>query len=216
MVRPTLRAIFILEMRMDDNQIVASLASDKKFWKGVEFYKKQFKEMPQGISRAYSIQKYLDEVVQQEVMSRPEGKRIACKQGCSHCCYLRVEITNDEADLLMALATDWSEEDKEHLRRQAKGDAYPGKEFLAKIPFEDRRCPFLKNNECSVYEHRPALCRTYFAADTNEGCKTESGKMSANTLSHGHIMQVISAAGMASGGFEGYGLMATKLLERMK
>lgn len=76
----------------------------------------------------------------------------SCKKGCSACCYTEVAINIEEAKLLL----DEYDIDWEHIRRQLMVDDH------YKLNYKDRKCVFLKNNECSVYENRPLSCRKYF------------------------------------------------------
>jgi Fe-S-cluster containining protein len=36
-------------------------------------------------------------------------------------------------------------------------------------------CVFLKNGECSIYEYRPMVCRSFFSLDSPDYCADESG-----------------------------------------
>jgi Fe-S-cluster containining protein len=37
-------------------------------------------------------------------------------------------------------------------------------------------CPFLRNNQCSIYEQRPFVCREHFVTGSAEGCRRNSGE----------------------------------------
>lgn len=82
---------------------------------------------------------------------------IVCKRGCSHCCYEAVGITAMEADYIQARTghqvqtyTDEPASPATHVRRP---------------------CSFLKNDECQIYEHRPAVCRTFVTFDSPQFCE---------------------------------------------
>ncbi|EQC50164.1 flagellin N-methylase [Bacteriovorax sp. BSW11_IV] len=46
-----------------------------------------------------------------------------------------------------------------------------------KTPYDIRRCVFLNNkNECSIYENRPAVCRTNMVMSDPSDCATMDGK----------------------------------------
>jgi uncharacterized protein len=87
----------------------------------------------------------------------------ACARGCSHCCYIAVKITRPEAELIgerVGIApTD--------VRNSQSRDP---KSFSRATP-----CPFLKNEECSIYEVRPFECRVNFNFDRDSyWCQVEN------------------------------------------
>lgn len=80
---------------------------------------------------------------------------VACKRGCSHCCHIAVGMLEPEAQLIGRL-----------IKRKpaaARGrDGFDGFEFGY-----DNPCTFLKDGECSIYEHRPLACRIHFNVDVD-------------------------------------------------
>lgn len=84
----------------------------------------------------------------------------ACKRGCNHCCHIEVAITGVEAQLL-----------------GSKIGVQPAKlnppELRPKGSFSyDTPCSFLENGECSIYEHRPFVCRNHSSFElTDEPCR---------------------------------------------
>jgi Fe-S-cluster containining protein len=68
-----------------------------------------------------------------------------CRRGCSGCCHIPVHISLDEARLI---------HDKTGATMTAPS---PPKNFHGVA------CPFLKNEECSIYDHRPFACRRHVA-----------------------------------------------------
>ncbi len=88
-----------------------------------------------------------------EVVAAPIVASVDCKQ-CGNCCRaLTVGLTSDDAGRLAAhigcsvnqLSADYIERDVEE-------------EWGI---FKQRPCAFLKGKLCSVYEHRPEVCRQY-------------------------------------------------------
>ncbi len=77
-----------------------------------------------------------------------------CSSGCAHCCKINVVISSIEAayiaDNLNISYDDGTNRTKDH----------------------GTSCPFLKDDTCSIYEHRPFSCRTFHAMDDPELCKT--------------------------------------------
>lgn len=90
-----------------------------------------------------------------QVMADAYGPHAACKAGCSHCCHIPVKITQAEAV---------------HLGRQIGRKPMP----VDKLPEEqiikgyEAPCPFLVDNKCSVYKHRPTVCRTHLNLDKDD------------------------------------------------
>lgn len=74
-----------------------------------------------------------------------------CKKGCSHCCNMAVTITQGEA----------------HVIAKAYGIPVrrppPAIDQTAEVSkYMNKPCPFKVRGECSIYDHRPAPCRTHF------------------------------------------------------
>lgn len=73
---------------------------------------------------------------------------VACKQGCSACCYTRVMMSQTEADAI-----------GHKIGRPAvqlrPSYVLPDMDAYGK----NTPCTFLENNACSIYEHRPFVCR---------------------------------------------------------
>lgn len=82
-------------------------------------------------------------------------KEIQCKEGCTACCFIDVEISGDEAISIINYCNENRIEiDKEYLLKQAA----TGRQTYSEIS----RCVFLKDNLCSVYAVRPIACRKHW------------------------------------------------------
>jgi hypothetical protein len=89
--------------------------------------------------------------------SAPEEnkKEIKCKTGCTACCFIDVDITGDEASVIINYCKENGIEiDREYLTKQA---AVGRKSYSALS-----RCVFLKDNLCSIYPVRPIACRKHW------------------------------------------------------
>jgi Fe-S-cluster containining protein len=144
-------------------------------------------------SIAYSLHDLGDEAItkfKQAKQQRPYVKRIACKAGCSHCCYSRVDVTIEEAVLLAELVEhEGLELDNERLSAQVAA-----REDWDRLPHDRAACVFLDGStgRCRVYEHRPLVCRKYFALDNSDQCDTvkhPAGKVLNWTVPYAEVIQ---------------------------
>ncbi len=100
-----------------------------------------------------------------------EGRRVqaqvACRQGCSFCCYVNVEVSIIEAlriarhvgrDPALTRAA------RDGAKKSAGLDAW--QRVAKRLP-----CTFLKGHDCGIYEVRPRSCRAYLSLDAKR-CET--------------------------------------------
>jgi Fe-S-cluster containining protein len=79
--------------------------------------------------------------------------QVACRKGCSHCCHVPVAVLQGEANLI------------------ADEIGVPAQQLThTRIPSErgygyHMACPFLVQDACSIYAHRPMTCRTHLSLD---------------------------------------------------
>ncbi len=138
-------------------------------------------KMVRPIERAKFVHEMIDHEMVELFKNESVMKLTACKKGCSACCHTQVSVTSDEADLLAARVMDGAALNWANLHKQkSSGDQFL--EFM-KIPFSDRRCVFLKEDQtCSVYEDRPSVCRTNAVVGTSEQCDTKNGQMQTQQI----------------------------------
>ena len=87
-------------------------------------------------------------------------KMAVCKKGCSHCCKISVDVPMIEAYYI-------------HKKTGIKINEIK----TSRGPqIDNSDCPFLKNNECSIYEYRPMNCRIFATLDSAEFCKDPKSK----------------------------------------
>lgn len=100
------------------------------------------------------------------------GGRIRCGKGCSDCCGQIFQITEVEAAYISKYVKSLPDAQRKRLIEKAR--AYlPAREALMKahgaveawgtLPKPGMRlaCPALVDGACTIYEHRPLICRKY-------------------------------------------------------
>jgi Fe-S-cluster containining protein len=118
------------------------------------------------------------------------GRQISCKAGCAACCYQSVPLSVSEARAISTLV-DGMPEPRQTEIRQRFADALARlrptgilekMDEARNLPEEDSNqvanqyldlkvaCPFLENNQCSIYEDRPLICREYVVISPAENC----------------------------------------------
>ena len=80
------------------------------------------------------------------------ASHVACGKGCSDCCRMNVQISNVEATRI--------ERGTGHRARFLASTVTHDNAKFAGVP-----CPFLHEGVCSIYEHRPYVCRNHASFD---------------------------------------------------
>ncbi|MCA9791797.1 MAG: YkgJ family cysteine cluster protein, partial [Candidatus Eremiobacteraeota bacterium] len=93
--------------------------------------------------------------------------QLACRQGCSFCCYPPVSASLPEVlNLVAYLKTQTSPETFQRLRQKVRERA---EQTQTMTTAERHRislaCPFLEEGKCSVYAARPLACRGFNSRD---------------------------------------------------
>lgn len=82
-------------------------------------------------------------------------KEIQCKAGCTACCFIDVDVSGDEAAVIISYCKENGIRiDQEYLTKQAAA----GRKSYSPLS----RCVFLKDNLCSIYPVRPIACRKHW------------------------------------------------------
>jgi len=126
--------------------------------------------------------------------AREAGAVISCRQGCAACCRMLVPVSAPEAFSLLEAIERLPSEERERLERKLSEARNRLDEagLLARLqtvadaesPMSDEEleplnrayyglrlpCPFLENESCSLYEHRPAACRELLVTSPAELC----------------------------------------------
>jgi Fe-S-cluster containining protein len=81
----------------------------------------------------------------------------ACGSGCNHCCHIETTVPRSEAKVIA----------KAIGRRLAEPDAQLNIQTIAgRRKFFGVPCSFLVDGKCSIYAHRPLVCRTLVNLDS--------------------------------------------------
>jgi len=124
---------------------------------------------------------------------------VACRRGCSHCCYQRVTVTAPEAFFIAAhIRTDKQKVARVKDTHQCTNGMSHEERLAAHIP-----CPMLVDSICSIHAIRPTGCRCAVSLDV-EACIAAYVNMSKNEipmpLDHIqtiNVMRVLLGAAMA-------------------
>ncbi len=128
-----------------------------------------------GPDRARRVHARVDHAIESFRLVRPMAMAaVRCAKGCSHCCRVRVSITQDEADLLWAWVQDHHVPlDRGRLEHQR---SWTTRDFDGQ-PLADAQCVFLNDQgACGVYEVRPSACRLTLVTTDPERCRRATGE----------------------------------------
>ncbi len=100
------------------------------------------------------------------------GERIHCRKGCSDCCSQMFLITEIEAAYISNGVKELPAAQRDTLRERAERYSIEREKLLADRKLPDAwgalpppglrlPCPALVDGACSIYEHRPLICRKY-------------------------------------------------------
>lgn len=129
--------------------------------------------------------------------------KVACRSGCSYCCYYKVEALAIEVLAIQQFVINrFSPEQIRQIMEQAnrnvddtKGLSY--KEQLA----INQRCPFLLNDQCSVYSIRPSKCRNFHSTNV-QTCKDSYEQPKNLDIPTSYDAEVFVAGNGTATGFE--------------
>lgn len=144
-------------------------------------------------------------LLDREIPVALDGVRVSCKKGCSFCCYIHVDISDTEAQILAPKVTP-------DMAIELLNQAPHNLATWSMMPYKERKCVFLKNNECSVYEDRPLACRKYVVVSPAKKCNTE---FEVNTTLGVGMFQAEAATSAVYLKY-GIGSMARQLLKFLK
>ena len=151
-------------------------------------------QMPGGRVRVAEMLPVLNAVarlaVDAAVDEAGEGRTVSCKVGCAACCRQAVPLSLHEAEVLRRLVANMEPGLRarvearfaEAARRMEEAGLIEAMRGIAGLDEIGRRdlalkylslwlaCPFLEDEKCSIYEHRPMRCREYLVTSPAENC----------------------------------------------
>jgi Fe-S-cluster containining protein len=122
--------------------------------------------LPEGFDRAAGLSLGAFDRLNIENIER-KNVRLACREGCSVCCWLRVDVFAHEVFLIAHhIQSHFSAAEMAALRVRLAAHA---EKVIPLTPFEHVTqnivCPLLQNDRCSVYAVRPHACRRHHSKD---------------------------------------------------
>jgi len=118
-------------------------------------------------NRINQFHELMDNGLRLDLLKSPE--KAACQKDCCHCCYMNVDVFDDEAILMADLIKNGQVEiDQTEFEYQKNMDSDDFKN-------NPRPCIFLKQNECQIYKNRPAACRKYYVTGDVQDCAIQDG-----------------------------------------
>lgn len=101
----------------------------------------------------------------------------ACKEGCCHCCHGLIPATLPEILDLARVVEGWDNAAKARLAaRLADYEAKSKSYWRYDSQTFQEACPFLENDRCQVYAHRPLFCRGKSSYDPADCAAQREGK----------------------------------------
>ena len=123
----------------------------------------------EGAVRAYRhSQQRLDE----RLAAAPDASTLACKAGCSWCCYFTVDVRPVEVfSILDYIHSELTSAERERVLHEVEMN----NAVLEGLNIDERsrrnlKCAFLAAGRCTIYAARPQTCRNYHATSA-AGCQ---------------------------------------------
>jgi Fe-S-cluster containining protein len=106
------------------------------------------------------------------IAAAPDVGTLACRAGCSWCCYFTVDVRAAEVfTILDFVEQSFAPEERARVYAEVRANSMAlGKLGEGKRVTRNVKCPFLNEGRCTVYEARPQSCRNYHATRV-AGCR---------------------------------------------
>ena len=110
----------------------------------------------------------------------------SCRKGCHYCCYdpiyadileaeyIKIHLKHLSPSSFTVITEEWRKWFDKYSRLDLhRNDVLTREQFMEQkrvLTLNKVKCPFLINNECSIYEVRPVLCRTFYSTGSPLSC----------------------------------------------
>lgn len=125
-----------------------------------------------GTGRYSKLARKLNLLADTEIsaVQKDSSVAVACHKGCDACCHRLVAATGPElVSIHEHISATFTPEQIEGLKDRIIGLAQANADFWnTRLGDAHGPCPFLVRHECSIYEHRPILCRSLNALDAKD------------------------------------------------
>jgi len=106
------------------------------------------------------------------IASAPDVGTLACRAGCTWCCYFTVDVRPVEVFRILDFVETSLEADQ---KARVYAEVHSNSAALRRLDRAARvtrniKCPFLYDGKCTIYAARPQSCRNYHATDV-AGCR---------------------------------------------
>ena len=109
-----------------------------------------------AVAHIENLHKNVDKLVQDRNETPSALAPLACQAGCAHCCHVRVYVSEPEVFHILTALRQHSDMALAALQQRLKQYV----ETTQQDPDHARlACAFLVDNLCTIYSHRPAVCR---------------------------------------------------------
>ena len=155
---------------------------------------------PPGVA-LINFYRRLDSVT--SVVASSATSKVACKAGCSYCCYFKVEARASEVLAINEyINARFTEVQRDTVLRQAKTNVAEAQAFTHEQHLStNQRCSLLFDDQCSVYSVRPSKCRNFHATDV-DGCKQSFDEPTNLSIPNSFVDELVSVANGMAQGFE--------------
>ncbi len=134
------------------------------------------------------------------VANDPPQRTLACREGCAHCCHVQVQASTLEILYIAHMLIENLSPNElsivksrvAALDQETHGMPHQGRAYIA------RPCPMLVEDRCSVYSHRPFVCRAANSADAGDCRAMLAGGGATTVTSYQHQKDVFSTLGRAA------------------
>lgn len=101
--------------------------------------------------RIKTVHAFMDKATKEDL----KDQKVSCRRGCAFCCRQEISIFKEELEIILEIIKE----------RGLKG-----------LNFDNGWCAFLdkETKDCTIYEDRPIVCRSYFVLSDPKFCDTEA------------------------------------------